>query len=392
MIGFVFSEGVILIMIQNRFRRGQGIPVSCFRVVFPFAALALLGLFLFWGCGAPRRPAFDPNYVPKERFQMVRESGAAGEGGAMVENLAARQEGRDAVLTYDLIGAAANATDEVLMEVSMDEGKTWKRPKGLWGDVGKGVAVGKSRSIQWATIEEYPQGFSAEVRFRVVTATDRERRPAGEKETIIFTGNGVTFKMVRIPAGEFLMGSPSNKPGRDNDETQHRVRISRDFWLGQTEVTQGLWKAVMGSNPSHFSDCGDDCPVEQVSWNDCQDFIRKLNGLVSGGNFRLPTEAEWEYACRAGTTSPYAGALDAMGWHDKNSWNQTHRVAQKAPNAWGLYDVHGNVWEWCEDWYGDYPSGSVTDPTGPSSGSYRVRNGYGPGNRYRHSGFRLALP
>jgi hypothetical protein len=120
-----------------------------------------------------------------------------------------------------------------------------------------------------------------------------------------FTVNGVTFKMVCIPAGEFMMGSPPSEPDRKENETQHRVRISRDFWLGQTEVTQGLWRAVMGSNPSELVDCGDDCPVEQVSWNDCQDFIRKLNGKVSGGNFRLPTEAEWEYACRAGTTTPF---------------------------------------------------------------------------------------
>jgi len=107
---------------------------------------------------------------------------------------------------------------------------------------------------------------------------------AGEVKTL--TVNGVSFKMVRIPAGEFLMGSPPDESGRNNDETQHRVRISRDFWMGQTEVTQGLWKAVMGSNPSHFSNCGDDCPVEKVSWDDCQEFIRKLNGMVSGGNFR----------------------------------------------------------------------------------------------------------
>jgi formylglycine-generating enzyme required for sulfatase activity len=178
---------------------------------------------------------------------------------------------------------------------------------------------------------------------------DKESQKSGKAgEVKTFTVNGVSFKMVRIPAGEFMMGSPPDEPGRGSDETQHRVRISSDFWMGQTEVTQGLWKAVMGSNPSKFSNCGDDCPVEGPSlWKDRQEFLRRLNNLVSGGGFRLPTEAEWEYACRGGTTGPYAGELDAMGWYYNNSENRTHRVAQKRPNAWGLYDMHGNVWEWC---------------------------------------------
>ena len=239
---------------------------------------------------------------------------------------------------------------------------------------------------------------------------DSERQASGKAgETRTFTVHGVSFKMVRIPAGEFMMGSPPNESGRDNDETQHRVRISKDFWMGQTEVTQGLWQAVMGSNPSDFNNCGDDCPVEKVSWNDCQKFIRKLNGMVSGGNFRLPTEAEWEYACRAGTTRPYAGDLDAMGWYEINSGSRTHRVAQKNPNAWGLCDMHGNVWERCQDWYGDYPSGLVTDPTGPSSaragcsgaGAGTTTPGtaaprFAPGSSRAAgtaaAGFRLALP
>ena len=224
--------------------------------------------------------------------------------------------------------------------------------------------------------------------------------PARGEKVEIVTVNGVSFKMVRIPAGEFMMGSPSGEPGRDGDEKQHRVRISKSFFLGETEVTQGLWRAVMGSNPSYFKNCGNNCPVEKVSWKDCQEFIRKLNRLVSGGGFRLPTEAEWEYACRGGTKGAYAGNLDAMGWYGNNSgdkrmdalalWQndkktyvkkilengcRTHPAGRKNANGWGLYDMHGNVWEWCQDWYGDYPSGSETDPTGPSSGSDRVLRG-----------------
>ncbi len=194
-----------------------------------------------------------------------------------------------------------------------------------------------------------------------------------------FALEGVTFKMVYIPAGEYLRGSPSNEPKRESNETQHRVRISKGFLMGETEVTQGLWQAVMGNNPSHFKACGSDCPVEQVSWNDSQEFIKRLNGLVSGVGFRLPTEAEWEYAARAGTTGPYAGDLDAMGWYDRNSGGETHPVARKSPNSWGLYDMHGNVWEWvqdrCGNIIGNYPSGFMTDPTGPSSGANRVYRG-----------------
>jgi len=187
--------------------------------------------------------------------------------------------------------------------------------------------------------------------------------------------NSIGMTFVRIPAGSFMMGNPSSESGRYFEETPHRVTLTKPFYMQTTEVTQGQWKAVMGSNPSHFSDCGDNCPVEQVSWNDCQEFLRKLNQREGNGTYRLPTEAEWEYACRAGTTGPYYTDLDRAGWYDGNSGNRTHPVAQKTPNAWGLYDMHGNVWEWCQDWHEDYPGGSVTNPEGPSSGAYRVIRG-----------------
>jgi formylglycine-generating enzyme required for sulfatase activity len=179
----------------------------------------------------------------------------------------------------------------------------------------------------------------------------------------------------------------------------------------------------MGENPAHFKDCGDDCPVEMLSWNDCQEFLRRLNQREGTDTYRLPTEAEWEYACRAGSTTAFANGgitelqcghdpnLDAMGWYCGNSGNRTHPVARKNRNAWGLYDMHGNAWEWCEDWYEkDYPSGHVndiTDPKGPPSGRDRVcrgggwhydarrcrsasRCGFNPGIRYNYSGFRVA--
>jgi formylglycine-generating enzyme required for sulfatase activity len=194
----------------------------------------------------------------------------------------------------------------------------------------------------------------------------------------------------RISGGKdfFMMGSPSSEEGREDNETQHRVTLTKGFWMGETEVTQGLWKEVMGNNPSYFENNGEfggytstQHPVETVSWDDCQEFLKKLNARSpqSGLRWTLPTETQWEYACRAGTTGAYGGTgkLDDMGWYNNGirGGRSTHPVKQKQPNAWGLYDMHGNVWEWCADWYDNYPSGTVTDSTGPSTGLFRVYRG-----------------
>jgi len=230
---------------------------------------------------------------------------------------------------------------------------------------------------------------------------------------------GMTF--VPIPAGTFMMGSPTTEPERWDDETQHQVTLTKSFYMQTTQVTQGQWKAVMGSNPSLCSICSDDCPVEQVSWNDCQEFIRKLNQQEGTNKYRLPTEAEWEYACRAGTTTPF-NTGNCLSTNEANYWGDEFPypgcplgidrgmpvpVKSFPPNAWGLYDMHGNVYEWCQDWYGDYSTSAVTDPVGPSSGSYRVNRGSCwaqpamtcrsahrgsdlPDYRYCRNGFRLA--
>jgi formylglycine-generating enzyme required for sulfatase activity len=200
----------------------------------------------------------------------------------------------------------------------------------------------------------------------------KEERKAGDTKTIKLPG-GAEMEMVWCPPGMFLMGSPEDEEGRDNDETLHQVTLTKGFWMAKTEVTQAQWKSVMGNNPSEHK--GDDLPVENVSWNDAQEFCRKA-GL------RLPTEAQWEYACRAGSTGRYAGTgkLDDMGWYDRNSGHETHPVAKKKPNAWGLYDMHGNVWEWCQDWDGDYPNHAVQNPQGASSGSNRIIRGGGGNN------------
>ena len=161
----------------------------------------------------------------------------------------------------------------------------------------------------------------------------------------------------------------------DNEEPSHQVRITKAFEIGKYELTQAQWQAVMETNPSKFK--GSNLPVDNVSWQDAQQFLEKMNDRNDGYRYRLPTEAEWEYAARARTTGAYAGSLDAMGWYDRNSGSQTHPVGQKQPNAWGLYDVHGNVWEWVEDWYGAryYRSSPASDPTGPPAGLFRVLRG-----------------
>jgi len=194
-------------------------------------------------------------------------------------------------------------------------------------------------------------------------------------ETI--TVNGVSFNMVRVDGGTFTMGATSEQ-GNDafpDEKPAHQVTLST-YSIGETEVTQALWQAVMGSNPSYFK--GDNLPVEKVSWDDCQTFISKLN-TATGKRFRLPTEAEWEYAARGGSKSrgyKYSGSnkIKDVAWYGSN---RTHNVKTKQPNELGLYDMSGNVWEWCQDWYGSYSSGSKTNPTGPSSGSYRVNRGGG---------------
>ncbi|MEO5333014.1 MAG: SUMF1/EgtB/PvdO family nonheme iron enzyme, partial [Magnetococcus sp. YQC-5] len=183
--------------------------------------------------------------------------------------------------------------------------------------------------------------------------------------------NSLGMKFKRISSGTFMMGSPSTEKNRNDDEgPQHSVTISKPFYMQMTEITQGQWKAVMGTNPSSNVGCGDNCPVEQVSWYDVQTFITKLNAKGEGF-FRLPTEAEWEYAARAGTTTAYSFGDDSSK-SDDYVWSRSYPVATKLPNPWGLYDMHGNVDEWVSDWYGSYANTSMTDPSGPLTGSKRV--------------------
>ena len=212
--------------------------------------------------------------------------------------------------------------------------------------------------------------------------------PVGPKELEVDLGGGVTMSLVLVRPGTFSMGSPGSDKHRAADETAHEVEITKPFYLGVAEVTQAQWKAVMGTEPwtgKREAKSDPQRPATYISWEDCREFIRKLNGKVKGGEFRLPTEAEWEYACRAGSKTRFHygddlhfSELDRYAWYAGNTSRLESGpgvVREKLPNAWGLYDMHGKVWEWCADGYGEYPKWKVTDPTGPKTSPYRVVRG-----------------
>ncbi len=242
-------------------------------------------------------------------------------------------------------------------------------------------------------------------------------KPSLGETWIAELGNGVTMELLPVAAGSFMMGSNDSDAGSD-EKPVHKVTLTKPFWIGKYEVTQKQYEVVMGKNPSIFK--GSNRPVEKVSWNDAMEFCRKLTEkehasgrLLTGYRYTLPTEAQWEFAARGGENSKgykYSGSdnLDSVGWYDNNSRNKTHPVGQKAPNELGLYDMSGNVWEWCSDWYGDYTSDSFGDPVGPISGTFRVfrggnwlnysvlcrladRCGDSPSSSFSTLGFRLCL-
>ena len=297
-----------------------------------------------------------------------------------ITNVRARQEGLEIIITYDMTGEL-QGTDEIMVGYSTDGGRNYKPISGAEGDVGKNVKPGTGRKISFLVTDALA-GKNAS--FKVVVFSP----PPG---------------MVFVEGGTYQMGSNS---GDDDEQPIHTVTVS-SFYMDKTEVTQAEYRKVMGKNPSNFSGC-DDCPVEKVSWHDANAYAKKVGK-------RLPTEAEWEYAARGGSKSKgytYSGGnnLDAVGWSNDNSGGKTHPVAQKQPNELGLYDMSGNVWEWCSDWYSDsyYRSSPKNDPQGPNSGSRRVLRGgswynddsscrvanryrYGPDGGSLDYGFRLVL-
>jgi formylglycine-generating enzyme required for sulfatase activity len=277
-------------------------------------------------------------------------------------------------------------------------------------------------------VHQTPESFGSLRGKMVLARSDPRNEPKDEPVVRVDPKeitNSIGIKLMRIPKGKFLMGSPRTEKKRNtaDNETQHEVTISQNFYMGATEVTQAQWQKVMGNEPSKFK--GDQLPVETVSWEEAVKFCKRLSEMPeekkAGRKYRLPTESEWEYACRAGTTTPFhfgsqlngrqanCDGTDPYGTETKGPYlKKTSPVGTYPANAWGLYDMHGNVWEWCSDWHGEYPAGSVTDPIGPATGSYRINRGgcWGdgavicrsascggnfPSDRSNDLGFRVAL-
>lgn len=335
----------------------------------------------------------------KNRFFLFLVALLAGVQGvfAQVTNVDAAQVGKNILITYDL-----DRTADISVDYSTDGGRTYTTLRHVSGDVGMSVTPGH-KTITWDVLSEVDKFVGDNICFRVNATSGK---------MLITLPTGQSFTMIYVEGGSFVMGCTSEQSDCDYDERPaHRVTVD-SYYIGETEVTQELWTAVMGSNPSFFK--GTQRPVGNVCWHDCQDFIRKLN-QITGKNFRLPTEAEWEYAARGGKKSKsykYSGSntIVTVAWYVYNSGGQTHNVKTKLPNELGIYDMSGNVCEWCQDWYGSgyYANSPQANPTGLSSGSYRVLRGGSwnvsaqccrvadrgnntPSNRRSTYGFRLIL-
>ena len=325
-----------------------------------------------------------------------------------VSNVTFRQEGK---LVY--IGYSLSEKADVSVEVSTDGGVTFGYPRmaHVSGDVGKDVSAGNAKSITWDVLQDCERLQGDRICFRVTAVKGSSNQT--------FTVGGVPFTMIFVEGGTFTMGCTSEQGDDcwDSEKPVHKVTLS-NYYIGETEVTQALWKAVMGTESTHSGGWtteygrGDNYPAYRVSYDDVKTFISRLN-QKTGRTFRMPTEAEWEYAARGGKKSrgyKYSGSntIGDVAWYTDNSGSKTHPVKQKQANELGIYDMSGNVYEWCSDWYGGYSSSSQSNPIGPDKGSYRViRGGYwgirarncrvsyrnysAPSYRLNFLGFRLVL-
>ena len=354
-----------------------------------FLSALPLGLGMIWIAFDERKQGWHDNLAgtvvihPKVRGTQNVETASTIQRPAIISVNTAPQKEKQTL-------PEADSSEEDFYEQAFKELESTDRKVGLWAKVF--AAASGNESLAKANYLTMRSGQLGNELKQTLLGDEHRRqleevRQRQEDETITEIESAPTFtsptlgaEFILIPSGTFIMGSPVGEAGRGNDETQHQVTISKPFYMQTTPVTQGQWKKVMGNNPSYFSRCGDDVPVEQVSWNDAQIFIRNIKKLERTDKYRLPTEAQWEYAARAGTTTMFNTGdseedLSRAGWYSENSGFKTNQVSQKTPNAWSLYDMHGNVREWVQDWKGDYPTSGVTDPVGPASGSCRVIRG-----------------
>jgi len=296
-----------------------------------------------------------------------------GANAQIVKNVHARINNEQVIITYDL---SSNKEGEnkfyIELSLSTNGGNTYNTLiTDLTGDIGENIEVGRNKQIVWYPFRSNPDYVVEKAKFKVKVFGF---------ENYTETTAGLNLQMIAVKGGTFRMGSNS---GNSNEKPVHSVTVS-DFYIGKYEVTQAQWKAVMGNNPSYFK--GDNLPVESISWYDVQEFIKKLNQRT-GKHYRLPTEAEWEYAARGGNKSrgyKYSGSdnIESVAWYIGNSSSKTHIVGTKQHNELEIYDMSGNVWEWCNDCYSSsyYGSGPQNNPQGASSGSRRVRRGGSWGN------------
>jgi sulfatase modifying factor 1 len=309
-----------------------------------------------------------------------------------ITNIRAEQEGNNIIIYYDIIEAKQDQKFKVSVHYSTDGGQHFSSAlKSVSGDVEDNVTPGSSKKIIWNVLQEREKLIGDDIRFEVRASIIRS-----------------IIEMVYIEGGTLRMGSNTG----DDDEKPEHVIMVKSFYIQKYQVTQKQWREVMGQNPSGFSGC-ENCPVESISWNDIQEFLKKLNAKT-GKNYRLPTEAEWEFTARGGNKSKgynYSGSnnINEVAWYNSNSKSKTQPVGQKKSNELGIYDMSGNVWEWCSDWYSNnyYSISPPNDPQGPSTGKYKVLRGgswsdyesscrvanrfwYNPDSIYNDSGFRLA--
>jgi formylglycine-generating enzyme required for sulfatase activity len=277
-----------------------------------------------------------------------------------VSNVRAEQVGQEIVVSYSL---ETNSACEINLLISQDNGATWGTSlKNVKGAVGGNISSGE-KQINWKVLEERESLVGDKIKFKVTARASSQKLKEFREPEMVFVQGGI-----------FQMGSSS---GELDERPIHSITLG-SFYIGKFEVTQYQWKAIMGNNPSYFQNC-DQCPVESVSWREVQDFIIKLNSLT-GKKYRLPTEAEWEYAAKGSKSSNgylYSGSsnLNSVSWYKENSDIKTHTVGSKLPNEIGIYDMTGNVMEWCSDWYGNYNVSGKSNPLGPINGDFKVLRG-----------------